>query len=105
MSSNAFHQCYYHITWTTKKRIPMITEGVLPFLLKCIEENCPKRGGILYACNAMPDHVHLCVCLPPTIAVTTFIGQIKGVTSRVFNQSFGEERHLIWQEGYGVVTF
>jgi REP element-mobilizing transposase RayT len=70
MSSNAFHQCYYHITWATKKRLPMITEGVLPFLLQCIEENCPKRGGILYACNACPTmfiSVSACRRQPPSL--------------------------------------
>jgi putative transposase len=82
----------------------MITDSVRDFLLRSITENCPRRGGALLACNATPDHVHLFVNLPPTVAAATFIGQIKGATSRIFNQTFGAERQLIWQEGYGVIT-
>ena len=105
MSSHAFHQLYYHFAWSTKQRLPLIEERVHGWLLTCIAEECPKRQAVLLACNAMPDHVHLLVSLPPTACVATFIGQIKGASSRLFKLTHGvEDANLIWQEGYGVVT-
>jgi putative transposase len=105
MASHAFHQLYYHVTWSTKHRQPLIEERVRGWLLTCLAEECAKRSVVLLACNAMPDHVHLLVSLPPTACVSTFIGQIKGVSSRLFKQTHGvDDINLVWQEGYGVVT-
>ena len=52
----------------------------------------------------MPDHVHLLVRLPPSIAVSQFIGQIKGATAFRVNRDLKPKFKLIWQEGYGAMT-
>lgn len=52
----------------------------------------------------MPDHVHLLVRLPPTIAVSEFIGQVKGASAFRVNREIEPQFKLRWQEGYGVVT-
>jgi putative transposase len=52
----------------------------------------------------MFDHVHLLVRLPPTIAVSEFIGQVKGATAYRVNHEIQPEFKLRWQEGYGVLT-
>ncbi len=36
--------------------------------------------------NAMPDHVHLLVRLPPTVKVSEFIGQVKGAATHRVNE-------------------
>jgi len=51
----------------------------------------------------MPDHLHLLVSLPPTIAISTFVGQVKGATAHEINSTVGEKM-IIWQEGYGALT-
>jgi REP element-mobilizing transposase RayT len=52
----------------------------------------------------MPDHVHLLVNLPPTLAPATFIGQVKGAVSHEYHSQFGVHDYVKWQEGYGVVS-
>lgn len=105
MASHAFHQLYYHITWSTKHRLPLIEERVRAWLLPCLAEACEKRQAELIASNAMPDHVHLLVSLQPTACLATFIGQLKGASSRLFRQTHAvEDINLVWQEGHGVVT-
>ena len=54
--------------------------------------------------NAMPDHVHLLVRLPPTVAVSEFIGQVKGAASHRVNEEIRPSFQLRWQEGYGALT-
>lgn len=61
-----------------------------------------QRGATVLACNVMPDHVHLFVTLPPTIALSTFIGQVKGALTYNHNKQFLSE--LYWQKGYGAIT-
>ncbi|MBK6711790.1 MAG: transposase [Chloroflexi bacterium] len=57
----------------------------------------PNFGGIA-------DHVHIALSIPAKIAVATFIGQIKGVTSARFNQEHPRFTPLYWQDGYGAFS-
>ena len=57
----------------------------------------------------MPDHVHLLVSIPPKIAVSTFVGYLKGKSALMMfdkhanlKYKFGN-RHF-WAEGYYVST-
>ena len=78
---HAFHQLYYHFVWSTHSRACLIRRDCRPELLKIIQEETEKRGGWPIRHNAMPDHVHLLVRLPPTVTVSDFIGRVKGAAS------------------------
>jgi putative transposase len=101
---HAFHQLYYHFAWSTHSRVPLIRRDYRPELLKIIREEAQKRGAWPIRHNAMPDHVHLLVRLPPTVAVSDFIGQVKGAASHRVNEEIKPSFQLKWQEGYGVLT-
>jgi putative transposase len=104
MPSHAFHQLYYHMVWSTKNRLPLITGDMRQRVIEWVTDECHKRGGTPVACNAMPDHLHLLVNLPPTVCVATFIGQVKGASSYACNHHFGARHYLAWQDGYGALT-
>ena len=101
---HAFHQLYYHFTWATHSRIPLIHRSFRPELLKIVNDEVKKRGGWPLRHNAMPDHVHLLARLPPTIKVCDFIGEIKGAASHRVNMEIKPNFRLQWQDGYGVLT-
>ena len=101
---HAFHQLYYHFAWATHLRAALIRRDHRPKLLEIINEETKKRGGWPIRHNAMPDHVHLLVRLPPTVNVSDFIGQVKGATAHRVNEAFKRGYKLKWQEGYGVLT-
>jgi hypothetical protein len=69
-----------------------------------INEEAKKFGGWPIRHNAMPDHVHLLVRLPPTVTVSEFIGQVKSAASHRVNEEIRPSFKLKWQEGYGVLT-
>lgn len=98
----AYAKLFYHFVWTTKNRAPTITETSRVVLLDTIVRKCHDLGAEVLAANAVQDHVHLLIKLPPTLAPTQFIRQIKGATSYVLNRS--DEMGLHWQRGYGVHT-
>ena len=52
----------------------------------------------------MPDHVHLLTRLPPTVALSDFIGRLKGASSFRVNHEIKPKFKLLWQEGYGAMT-
>jgi putative transposase len=101
---HAFHQLYYHFAWSTNSRIPLIRRDCRPELLNIINEEVKKRGGWPIRHNAMPDHLHLLVRLPPTVKVSDFIGQAKGASAHRINEELKPSFKLRWQEGYGVLT-
>ncbi len=51
------------------------------------------------------DHVHVGVSIPPGVAVSKWVGGVKGASSRAINTGFDRDAKFQWQEGYGVMTF
>jgi putative transposase len=72
--------------------------------LKIINEEAKKWGGWPVRHNAMRDHIHLLVRLPPTVKPSEFIGQVKGAASHRVNEEIQPSFKLKWQEGYGALT-
>lgn len=101
---HAFHELYYHFAWATHGRRALIAHDHRPAVLAIINDEAKKRGGWPIRHNAMPDHVHLLVRLPPSVAVSDFIGQVKGATAHRVNEEIRPHFKLTWQEGYGVLT-
>jgi putative transposase len=57
----------------------------------------------------MPDHVHICLSIPPKYAVSNVVGYIKGKSAiTIARQSGGRERNftgeVFWARGYFVST-
>jgi REP element-mobilizing transposase RayT len=99
-----YHQLFYHMVWATKDRQPLLTADVEPTVHELLRTKAIGLGATVFALNGMADHVHLVVSVPPTIALSKFIGQVKGATSTRFNKG-GYRIKLFWQEEYGVFTF
>jgi putative transposase len=102
--SHCFHQLYYHFVWATHNREETTSRSWRAQLLRIINEEVRTRGGKPIRHNAVPDHVHLLVRLPPTVLVSEFIGQVKGATAFRANRELQSGIKLKWQEGYGVLT-
>ena len=101
---HTFHELIYHFAWSTHSRVALIRRDYRPGLLKIINDETKKCGGWPIRHNAMPDHVHLLVRLPPTACVSEFIGRVKGASCRRMNEEMKPGFKLMWQEGYGVLT-
>ena len=55
----------------------------------------------------MPDHVHVIASIPPSISIASFIGQLKGASSRFLNRDFFATSEVVfrWQDEYSVSSF
>lgn len=104
MSAHVFSQLYYHFIWTTKNRQPYLTGYLQNCVLEVIAKNIKDQGGKVIALNAMPDHVHLLVSLPPTLSPSAFIGKVKGVSTYNCNKNADNGQMIYWQNGFGVLT-
>ena len=101
---HVFHQLYYHVAWATHSRAPLINRRWRPQLLEIMNDEVKKRGGWLIRHNAMPDHAHLLVRLPPTVRISDFLGEVKGATTYRVNHDLHPKFKLRWQEGYGILS-
>jgi REP element-mobilizing transposase RayT len=100
-----YWQLFYHFVWTTKNREPLLTPSVEPIIFGFLRSKAIGLGGNLFALNGDEDHVHMVVSVPPKIAVSKFIGQVKGVASTRFNKSGHGTTPFFWQAEYGAFTF
>jgi REP element-mobilizing transposase RayT len=101
---SAYTQNFYHLVFSTKHRVPLITSELESRLF-------PFIGGILrdlrcqlLAINGMPDHVHLLIRYRADLSHSDMVRHIKSRSSKWINESESSSGHFIWQEGYGGFT-
>ena len=101
--------CKYHIVFTPKYRRKIIFNQYRESLIEFFKRLCSYTGVEIIEGHMMPDHVHLLVSIPPKIAVSTFVGYLKGKSALMMfdkhanlKYKFGN-RHF-WAEGYYVST-
>ena len=105
MSSRAYFEMYFHITWHTKSSLRLITPAIEADLYKFIRDRIfATEDAIIHAIGGIETHVHLAVSLPPSLQPAEWIVRIKGASSHHINQLHGPKT-LQWQNGYGIVTF
>jgi len=97
--SHTYHQLYYHLVWATQSRELLINREWRPRLLELINMETKRRGGWPIRHNAMPDHVHLLVRLPPTVSLSEFIGRVKGATSFRVNREIARDSNCNGKRG------
>ena len=67
-----------------------------------------QRGIELVEGHAMPDHIHLCLSIPPKYSIAHTIGFLKGKSAVRIHRELLQERRLtglhFWATGYCVST-
>ena len=101
--------CKYHIVFTPKYRRKIIYAQYRESLIEIFQRLCKYKGVEIIEGHMMLDHVHLLVSIPPRIAVSDFMGYLKGKSALMMfdkhanlKYKFGN-RHF-WAEGYYVST-
>jgi REP element-mobilizing transposase RayT len=102
---SSYNRLFYHFIWGTKNREPIILPEFEAELYSLIAAKAIELGGIVHAVGGMDEHVHLCVTIPPKIAVARFIGEAKGNSSHAINHVVKPHYNFYWQNEYGVLSF
>ncbi len=102
--SHSFSSSYFHCVFSTKGRRNLITPELqvrlFPYLGGIAKENKMK----LLIVGGMPDHVHLLLSLPKTMAISKGLQLIKGGSSKWIRETFTKHRDFAWQSGYGAFS-
>jgi putative transposase len=98
-----YHSLHYHLVWRTQGSQPTIVGPKRNRLLEMITQKAFWLGCHLHAVNAVADHVHLLVGIPPKLSVAQVVGQIKASASTRINREFPDEMFR-WQAEYAAFT-
>ncbi len=73
-----------------------------------IKDLCRQRGVELIEGHLMPDHIHMCLSVPPKFSIAFVIGFLKGKSAvRIHRNLMGNRRVTglhFWSRGYCVST-
>ena len=98
-----YWRLFYHITWSTKGRLPLIESEWEKDLHGYIWGKATVLECIPHAIGGMPDHVHVVISIPPKLSVASLIGQLKGASSHHINENYSNGS-FAWQTEYGVLS-
>jgi putative transposase len=93
----------YHLVWCPKYRKSVLVGPVESALKQRLSEKAQALSVEIEALEVMPDHVHLFMSAPPTLAPAQLANQFKGYTSRLLRQQFPHLRSrlpTLWSRSY-----
>ncbi|MEF9893909.1 MAG: IS200/IS605 family transposase [Anaerorhabdus sp.] len=101
--------CKYHIVFIPKYRRKAIYGKLKADIGSILRQLCEYKGVEIVEAHAMSDHIHMLVKIPPKIAVSNFMGYLKGKSSlmifeRHANLKYKYGNRNFWAKGYYVTT-
>ena len=98
---------FYHVVWSTRDRATAIDDEREDVIRRSIRATCAEHGALVHGIGVMPDHVHLAVSIPPKIAISIFVRQLKGSSSHLVNHTEHgfDSGTFAWQAEYGILSF
>ena len=101
--------CKYHVVFIPKFRGKQLFGRVRKYLGPVFHELDRQKGSRIIQGHMMPDHVHMCICIPPKYSVSQVIGYLKGKSAIAVARQFGGRKRnfngeSLWARGYAVST-
>jgi putative transposase len=96
----------YHFVWIPVRRRKVLVGPVADRLEALLREAAERIEGDIQYIAIQPDHVHLFVSAPPTLAPDQIMFRLKGYTSRYLRQEFPALRKMpsLWTRSYFCAT-
>jgi len=106
--SHSRWECKYHVVFIPKGRRKALFGQVRPYLGEVLRRLAAQKESRIEEGHLMPDHVHMCIAIPPKYPVASVIGFLKGKSAIAMARLCGKERNFtgehFWARGYAVST-
>ena len=101
--------CKYHIVFAPKYRRKVFFNDKRIEIGKILRKLCEFKQVTIVEAEVCPDHIHMLVEIPPKISVSGFVGYLKGKSSLIIYQRWGNlkfkyRNREFWCRGYYVDT-
>ncbi len=99
----------YHIVFAAKYRRQAFYGEKKREIGRILRQLCEWKGVEIHEAELCPDHIHMLVSIPPKVSVSSFMGYLKGKSSVLIYEKFGEMKYKyrnreFWCRGYYVDT-
>ena len=108
--SHAIWHCQYHIVWTPKYRLRILTGQVAAEVSKCIRAFSELKSCEIIELSVQIDHVHVVCMIPPKLSISDYVGIVKGRTAIRVLKKYPDLKkkpywgNHFWAKGYCVDT-
>ena len=107
--SHTSWNCKYHIVFAPKYRRKVFYSQKRLEIGEILRELCRWKEITILEAEVCPDHIHMLVEIPPKISVSSFVGFLKGKSSLMIYDRWGNMKYKyrnrqFWCRGYYVDT-
>lgn len=99
-----YSQVLLHAVFSTKRRLPWITQDVQRPLYDYIGGIIRGEKGVLHAIGGVEDHLHLYLRWRTDMCIADLMRNVKAHSSLWVHQNHAGLREFAWQEGYSVFS-
>lgn len=101
--------CKYHIVFALKYRRKVFFEEKRLEIREIFRKLCERKGIEIIEGEICPDHIHILVSMPPKYSVSRVMGYLKGKSSLMIFQKWGNIKFAyrnreFWCKGFYVDT-
>jgi putative transposase len=100
--------CKYHVVIVPKYRKKTLYGRFRHQVGDVLRDLCRQRGVELLEGHLMPDHIHMCLKVPPKFSIAFVIGFLKGKSAVRIHRSILKAKKVtglhFWARGYCVST-
>src|SRR5256886_991393 len=100
--------CKYHVVFVPKRRRKVLFGQARRKLVEVFHALARQKECQIIEGHLLPDHVHMCIAIPPKYPVASVIGFLKGKSAIAMARLCGKERNFtgehFWARGYAVST-
>ena len=93
-----------HLIFSTKERYPFLDREMAAECYAYLGGIVENLGGRRIVVGGEPDHVHLLIDLPATMAVSDCLRALKSNSSKWIHEKWLSQSKFAWQKGYAAFS-
>ena len=98
------HQLFFHLTWSTIDRLPMIDSPTRDFLDQFFRRTAVREHVEVVELAILASHVHVVIRTKPRIDLSRLVQMMKGGSSYAASRVPGNKLGLRWTREYSATT-
>ncbi len=100
MMPQSYARIVLHTVFSTKYRMPLITDNIRGELHAFMIAHFKHHGCHVYGINSVDDHIHIIHSLPRTVTLADVMQDVKKFSSRWIKKKGLQFQWFAWQDGY-----
>jgi putative transposase len=96
----SFIKVYVHFIWSTKNRMPLLSDNIRVNVFKHIRDNAREKRIFVDFINGCTNHVHCLISLNDDLSIGKIAQLIKGESSYWINKNKLISEKFEWQDEY-----